>query len=316
LEPETLFAQELTMSVTLPPSPRDFEIHRLRLVHHMSTWRLAEKYEVSQTRIRQIVKRVTEWLAETLPVKTEAELEKETRLAQHIAADQFQHQLELLQNYFDGSGGDPKYSRQQTRVILALARLGTIPGSIEALAADTEESSRHTPCAITPHKPEASARDSIRERTDAATNAPPNPQSEICNPKSEIPSPPPLGDFSPSTGSNATEALAPENDLATTPLYDGPSPKISFPYEDALAGLCVMEKRLLTLIDNTTHDDQEHRKGLEQTLANIRHQKATLELRLSPNHPGAATTTHHSPTHHSPSFNPQPQAQAPAQLET
>jgi hypothetical protein len=312
------------MSVPLPPSPRDFEIHRLHLVYHMSTWRLAEKYEISQTRIRQIVKHVSEWLAETLPVKTDAELEKETRLAQHIAADQLQHQLELLQNYFDGSGGDPKYSRQQTRVILALARLGTIPGSIEALAADAEESSRHTPCAVTPHQPDAQARDSNPVRTDAATHAPPNPQSvdlvtrvppgnaptrgsSLAEPPTNATSsPPPLGDFSPSTSSEPADSPTPDTDSATTPLHDAPSRKISFPYDDALAGLCVMEKRLLNLLDNTTHDDQERRESLEQSLANIRHQKATLELRLSPNHPGVAVTGN------TPTTNLQPEAHASA----
>src|SRR5262249_9639689 len=34
---------------------------------------------------------------------------------------------------------DPKYMRQQTRVIAALARLGIVPGTIDALAADATE---------------------------------------------------------------------------------------------------------------------------------------------------------------------------------
>jgi hypothetical protein len=55
---------------------------------------------------------------------------------------------------------------------------------------------------------------------------------------------------------------------------------------------------------------------LEQSLANVRHQKATLELRLSPNNPGVHITTNPSSHHSSTSFNPQPQAQASAQLET
>jgi len=125
------------MSVTamFPPTPRDFDIHRLSLVMHFSTRRIAELHRLSQTRVRQIIQRVSQWLAATLPVKTDLEKEQEVRLAQHLAAEQMRNQIETLQNYWDGSG-DPKYIRQQTRVIAALARLGVVPGAIEALAAD------------------------------------------------------------------------------------------------------------------------------------------------------------------------------------
>ena len=294
--PNPFLPRSLAMSVPLPPSPRDFEIHRLHLVHHMSTWRLAEKYEVSQTRIRQVVKAVSQWLVTTMPVKTEADLEKETRLAQHLAADQLQHQLELLQNYFDGSG-DPKYSRQQTRVILALARLGTIPGSIDALAADAEHS--RVGCA---HQ------DSRQDLEDLVTSVPPGhapPRgSSLAEPPTSATSiNPPLGDFSPITNSNDSKTPTPESDGITTPLHEASSRPIPFPDEEFIPGLCLMEKRLLTLLDNAAPSDQERRERLEESLANVRHQKATLELRLSPNNPGASISTGtltNSPTHHSP----------------
>ena len=285
------------MSVPLPPSPRDFEIHQLHLVHHMSTWRLAEKYEVSQTRIRQIVKAVSAWLTVTLPVKNEVEQERETRLAQHIAADQLQHQIELLQNYFDGSG-DPKYLRQQTRAILSLARLGIIPGSIDALAADAQ------------HQPEASARDPIPERSVAATDSPSTsaPKSAICNLKSEIPPPPPLGDFSPSTTSAPIERPTPASDGITTSLHAATSRQIELPDEDALEGLDVFEKRLLTLIDETAPNNRERLEDLNYSLANVRRQKAIIELRLAPNYLGATVTTN-PPTNY-----PQPRTPSPEPL--
>src|SRR3954466_7464279 len=98
----------------LPPAARDFEIHRLHLVELLSTRRLAEKFQISQTRVRQIIARVADWLTEMLPTKSEQDIEKEKRYARHLAAAQLEHQIRQLQNYWDGSG-DPKYLRQQTR---------------------------------------------------------------------------------------------------------------------------------------------------------------------------------------------------------
>src|SRR5439155_20575031 len=118
-----------SMPLTMfPPTPRDFDIHRLSLVMHFSTRRIAEIHRLSQTRVRQIIHRVSQWLAATLTVKTEVEREQEVRLAQHLAAEQMRNQIEDLQKYWQGSG-DPKYLPQQTRVIAALPRLGGAPGA-------------------------------------------------------------------------------------------------------------------------------------------------------------------------------------------
>ena len=122
----------------LPPSTRDFEIHRLSLVEFLSTRCIAEKFEISQTRVRQVVDRVAEWLTEMLPNPTEASQEKQKRYAIHLAAAQLQNQIELLRSIWTGTA-DPKYLRQQTRAILALARLGVPAGKLDALAAAAEE---------------------------------------------------------------------------------------------------------------------------------------------------------------------------------
>ena len=164
----------------LPPTPRDLEIHRLNAVEFLSTYRVAEIHKLSQTRVRQVIARVNDWLAEVLPVPSEADIEKQKRLALHLAAAQLRHQIETLATYWSATG-DPKYLRQQTRAILALARLGTPATTLDALAAQLEESNRHTPCAAEPA---------------AATSDAP---SEFCILNSEVPSPPPRGDCSPST---------------------------------------------------------------------------------------------------------------------
>jgi hypothetical protein len=122
----------------LPPTARDFDIQRMSLVLHFTTRSIAAKHGLSQTRVRQIVRRVCDWLAVQLPVKSEAEQEQEARLARHLAADQLHDQIEQLQRCWDQTY-DPKFIRQQTRVITALGRLGIVPGTIDALAADATE---------------------------------------------------------------------------------------------------------------------------------------------------------------------------------
>src|SRR5262245_22857934 len=106
----------LTTDRRLPPAPRDFEIHRLALVELLSTYRIAEKFKISQTRVRQIIARVAEWMTEMLPLKSEQDIEKEKNYAIHLAAAQLQNQIEHLKYSWDASS-DPKYYRQMTRTI-------------------------------------------------------------------------------------------------------------------------------------------------------------------------------------------------------
>jgi hypothetical protein len=51
-----------------------------------------------------------------------------------------------------------------------------------------------------------------------------------------------------------------------------------------------MEKRLLTLLDDTLTSDTDRRQSLTRTLANIRREKANLILKLNANTPGATLT--------------------------
>ena len=88
----------------LPPTERDFEIHRQSLVEYQSTRTIAGRHNISQTRVRQVIDRVSQWLAATIPVKTELDREAETRLAQHLAAEQLRHQCVQLRAFWDGTG--------------------------------------------------------------------------------------------------------------------------------------------------------------------------------------------------------------------
>ncbi len=243
------------MSTLQPPTPRDFEIHRANQIEKASTRQLAEKYKLSQTRIRQIARRVNKFIALTLPENSDLDPEQEARLAKAIAADQLQHQAELLQSLFEGTT-DPKYLRHQTRVVLAQARLGVLPGAIDEMMPDQESidlSSRHTPCA---------------ETQTAAT-------SPIQNPKSKIEDPPPPRDCSPQT------TIAPEGNFhehtafAATTGKATPSAERPVLDEQEIAGLRLMESRLLTLLDNTDPGDGR-RESFQRALASVRQNLATV----------------------------------------
>ena len=80
------------MSVSLPlaPTRRDFIVYQRIVVDHASTWTVAEELHISQTRVRQLVKKVLHWLAQTLPTDSDLDDAAMLRVGQHIAADRLQ----------------------------------------------------------------------------------------------------------------------------------------------------------------------------------------------------------------------------------
>ena len=84
------------MSATfrLPPSERDFEVFFAVAFESVSTRETAEFHNISQTRVRQLVTLVGDWVADHLPDFSEADLKKQVRLAQHIAANKLEDQYE------------------------------------------------------------------------------------------------------------------------------------------------------------------------------------------------------------------------------
>ena len=128
------------MSTTfkLPPTERDFEIYEAVHVGGCSTWSQADKYQISQTRVRQVIRRVVEWLGEVLPPQTKVAREQETHLARQIAANRFQHQYEQMTRFWDMTQ-ESKYAGIRMRITTAQARLGAVGGIIDGLAADAIE---------------------------------------------------------------------------------------------------------------------------------------------------------------------------------
>src|SRR5438093_5838909 len=111
----------------LPPTDRDVEIYESVHIQHCSTWHMAERHNISQTRVRQIIRRVVEWLGEVLPPQTKVAKEQEVRLAREIAADRFQHQLEEITDLWQETR-ESKYAGIRIRLTTAQARLGAVGG--------------------------------------------------------------------------------------------------------------------------------------------------------------------------------------------
>jgi hypothetical protein len=207
-------------------------------------------YNISQTRVRQLVTLVGDWVADNLPEFSEADLRKQVRLAQQIAANRLEHQHEVAMNHWNAEH-DPKYLRPATRIALAQARLGIAAGRVHALAANVTEGPLELGDEI-PHE-------------DAHA---------------------PVGDCSPggSHAAESDEAVAAE--IAAT---DCPERIIEREREQRVTmvrGLATMEDRLLTLIANQGSANPEKVAGLQETLARVRNSKATAELRLSRFMPG------------------------------
>jgi hypothetical protein len=279
----------MTTTRMLPPTPRDLDIHRLALIERASTRHIAEKYGLSQTRVRQIIYRVCDWLAETLPLKTDARKEQEANLAQHLAAAQLNHQIEQLQILWDQTF-NPKYIRQQTRIITALARLGTIPGAIDSLAADITDNVVPSPNVV-PSGPEGADAEhdfhsDSTSHTDSVSTRP-SPHDSV----SDLPhSPPPFEDCSPEINSNAAPAAAVSAQLAPTASASILSDDDIACFQREIEGLNVLERRLLIVLQNDFSENPDERQGIENSLAKVRQSKAAIELKIAPYIVGATVS--------------------------
>jgi len=81
----------MNSSPHFPPTDRDFQVYQRVVLEAATTRQTAADFSLSQTRIRQIVLRVSQWLAESLPGRTDATDAAYLHLAQHVAADRLQH---------------------------------------------------------------------------------------------------------------------------------------------------------------------------------------------------------------------------------
>src|SRR5262245_55212315 len=135
----------------LPPTARDLEIYESVHIQNVSTWHMAERHHISQTRVRQIIRRVVEWLGEVIPPQAKLGKEHELYLALQIAADRFQHQLEEVATLWQDTR-ESKYAGIRIRLTTAQARLGVVGGVAAGLLADAIEG-LDVPAYIPPPEP-------------------------------------------------------------------------------------------------------------------------------------------------------------------
>jgi hypothetical protein len=128
----------MSAAMRLPPSGRDFFVYERVVVELQSTRQVAEEAEISQTRVRQIVRRVIEWLGEALPADTQLSEAAQLRAGRQIAADRLEaHYREAARKW--RSTELPKFAMLAIRIVAAQVRLPVVAGKYEALMADVLE---------------------------------------------------------------------------------------------------------------------------------------------------------------------------------
>lgn len=129
----------MSVSLALPPSGRDLVIYQRVIVENDSTRAVAGEFQLSQTRVRQIVERVNLWLSATLP-KSDPDIDDaaKIRVGQQVAADRMEYLYGNAMEQWRQSK-QPKFAGLAIRIITAQAKVPAFPGTIAALAADAIE---------------------------------------------------------------------------------------------------------------------------------------------------------------------------------
>jgi hypothetical protein len=263
----------------LPPSERDFEVFFAVVFHSVSTRRVAELHQISQTRVRQLVMLVGDWVADNLPDWGEADLKKQVRLAQHVAANRLEHQHEQAMLRWNIEG-DPKYLRQAARIVLAQARLGVVAGRVHALAADVTEGpselgDSHRGAGVSPASADKSPIDG-----DVSPSADRIIESSYGR-RDACPTPSPNGDCSLADDQTAGGEPSANDDFAASDSGDSRMERERQRELVEVQGAALIERRLLSLIEVQGDDNPDKVASLQETLARVRREKAAAELRLS-----------------------------------
>jgi hypothetical protein len=179
--------------LALPPGARDFQIYQRVTLEAATTRQAAAEFSISQTRVRQIVQRVSCWLAESMPARTDESDAARLNLAQHLAADRLQY---LYGQAMHGwrTTSQSKYAGVLLRCIAAQGKMPVTPGALDALIADAIEGPL-------PDEPSTLARSASEGNVPStlqsvgASNDGPDSQSSVSPPPSAV-APPSLGDCS------------------------------------------------------------------------------------------------------------------------
>jgi len=72
----------------IPPSQRDFEIYRFVKIERHSTRQAAKEFNLSQTRVRQVIEAIIEYLVESVPLDDEGKRVDRLQVAEQLAREQ------------------------------------------------------------------------------------------------------------------------------------------------------------------------------------------------------------------------------------
>jgi hypothetical protein len=156
----------------LPPSERDFQVFRFVRVETNSTRAAAQVFEISQTRVRQVVSRVVEYLLAVAREGLEEDEEEQAgslSVAEQIARMQLEHLYsQAMQSWNDSQrpNGLGQASLGQTRYLSLAARISLLMSKVPM------------------HAPPRSREDVEEEEFDVRSSAAPEPAppAEDCSP--------------------------------------------------------------------------------------------------------------------------------------
>jgi len=120
---------------SLAPSPRDLLAYERIIIDGATTRQAAEELKISQTRVRQLVHRVADWLEKNLPAANESRQAAQIRLALHIAAERLHRYLNEAQLAWQQTR-ETKYLTVIIRLLTALSKIPAHPQTLLALADD------------------------------------------------------------------------------------------------------------------------------------------------------------------------------------
>jgi hypothetical protein len=188
----------MSASVPLPPSGRDFIVYHRIVVDGATTRAVATEMNISQTRVRQIVRRMMEWLVATLPADSDLSEAAKVRLAQHIAADRLERfYVESNRAWLQTT--QPKFANLCLRVIAAQSKLPAMSGMLEAIAMD----------AILGPLPEEASPPPARDCSAASAAAPPPAAKPTATPARTPPAPKPSSELQPAASAARQAFLRP-----------------------------------------------------------------------------------------------------------
>src|SRR5688572_29030777 len=127
----------MSVAIKLPPIQRDFDVYHF-LKEGGSTRSAALRFGVSQTRVRQLARRVVTWAAEVLPPDTEAETTGLLRVAVSVAGYRLDYFYQQTMEQWHATH-QVKFLGLAIRITQAAARLPSRSCEIDAAAADLLE---------------------------------------------------------------------------------------------------------------------------------------------------------------------------------